>query len=102
MKELRNRVAVVTGAASGIGLAVVRTLLARGAQVLATDLDDDALARASSRWDGAPVTRRLDVTSVDDWRAAIEAAKVSFGGVDVVYNIAGYLTPGWVHELDVR
>ncbi|MBM4375058.1 MAG: SDR family oxidoreductase [Deltaproteobacteria bacterium] len=93
---------LVTGAASGIGLAVARTLLARGEQVLATDLDDDALARASSSWDGAPVTRRLDVTSIDDWRAAIEAAKASFGGVDVVYNIAGYLTPGWVHEFDVR
>jgi 3-oxoacyl-[acyl-carrier protein] reductase len=93
---------LVTGAASGIGLAVARVLLARGERVLATDLDLEALVRVSSSWPGTLLTRRLDVTSVDDWRAALEAAVEGFGGVDVVYNIAGYLTPGWVHELDVR
>jgi 3-oxoacyl-[acyl-carrier protein] reductase len=45
---------------------------------------------------------RLDVTDVEAWRLALSRAVERFGHLDVVYNIAGFLTPGWVHEFDVR
>lgn len=94
---------LVTGAASGIGRAVVEKLIERRAQVVATDLDLDALESVAAEWPRAAlVLERLDVTSVEDWRRVVERAVERFGQLDVVYNIAGFLTPGWVHEFDVR
>lgn len=93
---------LVTGAASGIGLAVARTLLERGQRVLATDLDLAALESVAASWPAGGHLMRLDVTSAGDWQQALEFATARFGGLDVLYNIAGFLTPGWVHEFDVR
>ncbi|MBM4358146.1 MAG: SDR family oxidoreductase [Deltaproteobacteria bacterium] len=94
---------LVTGAASGIGRAVAETLLARGAQVVATDLDLESLGRVAKEWPrGTLEILRLDVTDVEDWRLAVGRAAECYGRLDVLYNIAGFLTPGWVHEFDVR
>jgi len=100
---LRSQRFLVTGAASGIGLAVARKLCAEGAKVLATDRDERALELASRAWIGGEVLcRRLDVTEPSDWHDAVQVALEGWGGLDVLYNIAGFLTPGWVHEFDVR
>ena len=93
---------LLTGAASGIWCAVAAKLLAAGAKVLATDRDPDALLKASAQWSGGELVRaRLDVTEPKDWQAALEEAVRRFGGLDVLYNVAGFLSPGWVHEFDV-
>ncbi len=93
------RHSVVTGAASGIGRCVVDALVAQGGTVLATDIDEDALARAAAAWPEGRVARRgLDVTDAAGWQAAFEEAERTVGPVDVLFNVAGYLTPGYVHE----
>ncbi len=91
---------VVTGAASGIGRCVVDALVAqtRGARVLATDIDEDGLARAASNWPDTVKLSGLDVTSADSWQSALDVATSAWGGVDVLFNIAGFLVPGYVHE----
>jgi 3-oxoacyl-[acyl-carrier protein] reductase len=92
----------VTGAGSGIGRALVDALARRGDQVVATDLDFAALERARDEggWTADRVSiRRLDVTDADAWDALVSIAH-AHGPVDVLANVAGYLLPGWTHEVD--
>ena len=76
---------LVTGAASGLGAALVRRLRARGALVLATD------ARADRGWSAKDVDqlRCLDITSDHDWAAALTWVEQTWGGLDVLVNNAG-------------
>jgi 3-oxoacyl-[acyl-carrier protein] reductase len=96
---------ILTGAASGIGAKVTDLLVSAGHRVLGTDIDESALRQRAdaARWPSERVmTRRLDVTRADDWRAALDAADEAWGGVDVLYNIAGFLQAGLAHEVELR
>jgi rhamnose utilization protein RhaD (predicted bifunctional aldolase and dehydrogenase)/NAD(P)-dependent dehydrogenase (short-subunit alcohol dehydrogenase family) len=90
---LGGAVAVVTGAASGIGLATATRLLALGAHVLLVDRRADALRDAEAtlgRWAGASVASYVaDLTQPEEARAAVSATCRAFGGVDVVVSNAG-------------
>jgi 3-oxoacyl-[acyl-carrier protein] reductase len=103
---MSSQIMLLTGCASGIGRHLAGALSARGHRVLATDLDEVALAREAEarRWDRGLVSLyRLDVRREDDWEAALDAAaRVHGSRVDVVMNIAGYLQPGYVADLSVR
>ena len=85
MSDLKGRVALVTGAARGIGSATAKALAAKGAKVLVTDLLDGA--ETASAVGGAFV--KHDVTSEDDWIAAVAEARKQFGGLDILVNNAG-------------
>ena len=92
MKRLDGRVALVTGAASGIGRATALRLADEGAAVLVTDIDVDAgeeTARAIRDAGGRAVCVRHDVTSQADWEAACARAVEEFGSLDVLVNNAG-------------
>jgi len=96
---------LLTGCASGIGRHLTAALSARGHRILATDVDDKALAAEAERrgWSAERVQlRKLDVRSEADWEAAMDAAATAFGEIDVVLNIAGALRPGYVHELAAK
>jgi 3-oxoacyl-[acyl-carrier protein] reductase len=89
---LAGKTALVTGAASGMGLAHARLLHARGASVTITDLDDDRLAQAKAGFasDGDRVLAvRADNAEVADIQAAVTAARAAFGPVDILVNNAG-------------
>jgi 3-oxoacyl-[acyl-carrier protein] reductase len=92
-----SRRCLVTGAASGIGRCTTESLLRRGHRVLATDRDEAALATLTG--DANLATAKLDVTDPEAWRAALDRVVETWGGIDVVFNIAGYLMPGYTHEL---
>ena len=88
---MRKKIALVTGAASGIGKAIAAQLAAEGACVVVADLDADKAQAAADQIGNTDVAIGVgvDVTRADAVRAAVDAALVSFGGVDLVINNAG-------------
>ena len=90
-KPLAARVALVTGAGSGIGRAIALRLAAEGACVVVADRDADSAAAVAAEIGGtdAAVALTADVTDEEQVAAAVAAAALSFGGVDLVVNNAG-------------
>ncbi|WP_078840617.1 2,3-dihydro-2,3-dihydroxybenzoate dehydrogenase [Streptomyces antioxidans] len=90
--ELAGRRALVTGAGRGIGEAVVAALAGRGARVLATDLDGDAVAEVAGRHpEGQVLSRPLDVTDTAAVEALVADAEETAGPLDIAVNVAGVL-----------
>jgi NAD(P)-dependent dehydrogenase (short-subunit alcohol dehydrogenase family) len=85
--ELTGKIAIVTGGAMGIGLAVARALADAGAQVVVADRDSEAGRQAAAEVGGLFV--RVDVSEDDELRRMIAAAKRFGGGLDVLVNNAG-------------
>lgn len=94
MQRFLGKVALVTGAASGIGLATVQRLAQEGAQVYACDINESLLSENVSalKAQGLDVTMKvIDVTDVEACRQAVAQAVEIYGKLDVVCNVAGAL-----------
>jgi NAD(P)-dependent dehydrogenase (short-subunit alcohol dehydrogenase family) len=89
--RLAGKVAVVTGAGSGIGLATVRRFAAEGAKLVSADIDAEAGAKAASEVGGIFV--EVDVTSEAQVQALFQAAVDEYGGLDIAFNNAGISPP---------
>ena len=89
MDRLKDKIAVITGAASGIGLGTVEFFVAEGARVLAADVQDDKGRELERRFNGQVKFHHCDVTQEDDIKATMQAAKDAFGGLDILFNNAG-------------
>jgi NAD(P)-dependent dehydrogenase (short-subunit alcohol dehydrogenase family) len=96
---LTDKVAIVTGGASGIGLAVARRFAADGAKVVVADLDEARAKAAAEPLDRAAGVR-CDVSRPEAVAAACAFAEQTFGGFDVVVNNAGLMTFTPLAELD--
>ena len=90
-KPLAARIALVTGAGSGIGRAIALRLAAEGACVVVADRDADSAAAVAEQIGGTDIAVpcTADVTDEDQVAAAVAVAALSFGGVDLVVNNAG-------------
>ena len=87
--RLDGKVAMITGAASGIGLGTVELFVAEGARVVAADIQDEKGAMLEKRFPGKVVYAHCDVTKEADIEAAVKKAKTEFGGLDILFNNAG-------------
>lgn len=85
--DFTNRRVVVTGAARGIGRAIVQSLAAEGAKVWALDLNEEGLRVAAEA--GAAATRTLDLSDRPAVGRVVEEMAASLGGVDILVNCAG-------------
>ncbi|GLZ38515.1 SDR family NAD(P)-dependent oxidoreductase [Actinokineospora sp. NBRC 105648] len=99
MKSFNGKTAVVTGAGSGIGRALVHALLAEGAQVAASDINPDALAETAAQATGTLRTYHLDVADRDAIYAHAAQVEADFGRTDLVVNNAGVALKGSVREM---
>ncbi|MEL7546279.1 MAG: SDR family oxidoreductase [Pseudomonadota bacterium] len=103
MADLSGKVAVITGAASGIGLSGVEVFVEAGAKVIAGDIQDDKGEALVTRF-GEDTVRyyKCDVTNTDDIHGLLSKAETDFGGLDVLWNNAGSGgTPTGVEDLDL-
>jgi NAD(P)-dependent dehydrogenase (short-subunit alcohol dehydrogenase family) len=104
MHRLRGRVAVITGAASGIGLAITEAFVAEGMQVLMADRNEERLEHHAVRLrtDGAPVHAvPTDVTVPEQIARSGAVALERFGALHVAVNNAGIVSGGYSRELSL-
>jgi NAD(P)-dependent dehydrogenase (short-subunit alcohol dehydrogenase family) len=90
MKELKDKGAVVTGAASGIGKAIATAFIEAGASVLLCDLNPKALDDAARELGDRAIGRVTDVSDETQVEGAMRAAREAFGSLDIVVNCAGF------------
>lgn len=87
--RLNGKVALITGAASGIGRATAELFVREGARVVAADIQDDKGARMVEELGPGLLYVRCDVTSEDDIRNAVDTTVSTFGRIDTLFNNAG-------------
>jgi NAD(P)-dependent dehydrogenase (short-subunit alcohol dehydrogenase family) len=92
--------AVVTGAASGIGLALAAGLIERGVRVWAADIDDAGMKRAAASLGPHAYPVSLDVCDAPAFRELVRGVAEESGGIDFLFNNAGILQSGEVHDFN--
>jgi NAD(P)-dependent dehydrogenase (short-subunit alcohol dehydrogenase family) len=91
MQRLQDRVAVITGAGSGIGLASARRMAAEGARIVAVDIDSSAGQAAAAETGGMFIA--ADVAVENDVRQLFDQVVAEFGQIDIAFNNAGISPP---------
>jgi NAD(P)-dependent dehydrogenase (short-subunit alcohol dehydrogenase family) len=91
--RLKDKVALITGGNSGIGLATAQLFIAEGAKVVITGRNQDTLDQAAAKFGAAVATLKADVTEAEASEKAAAIAIERFGGLDIVFANAGILTP---------
>src|SRR3974390_260270 len=88
-RRLEGKIAVVTGGASGIGLATVRRFVAEGARVMIGDVDGDAVAKVTKELGSDVAGRRCDVSEEAGTAALFDATVELLGSPDIAFANAG-------------
>ena len=104
--RLRDKTALVTGAAQGLGAAIAEALAREGARVALSDINEAGAAETAGRINaasspGSAVSFHLDVTDEGDWMSAAQEIETQFGGLSILVNNAGIVTMGSVEDLDL-
>lgn len=99
--RLSGKIALISGAADGIGAVTARRFVAEGAQVMLGDVQFDKVAALATELGPNAAAIRLDVTVLADWDEAVAATLARFGKLTNLCNIAGISEPGSVVEVDL-
>jgi 3alpha(or 20beta)-hydroxysteroid dehydrogenase len=91
MQRVKNKIAIITGAARGMGAATARLFVAEGARVMIADVLDAEGSALAAELGAAARYRHHDVAREDSWEALLRDTGAEFGGVDVLVNNAGVL-----------
>ena len=97
--RLEERVAIVTGAAAGIGAAIARAFCGEGARVVVADRDSEAAEATAKEIGHAAIAMRLDVTKEDQVRAVVADTLARFDRIDILVNNAGIMRKAYVKDM---
>ena len=93
MNRVNNKVALITGGASGLGLASGKLLLEEGAKVMFTDINqvelDNIKDQIDNKFAKSYSTKLLDVTNEENWKSVLSESAEEFGGLNILLNSAG-------------
>lgn len=96
--RLKDKVAIITGAAAGIGRAATLAFVAEGARVGAVDHDEEALGRLAAEARSAVLPLSADVSLAANVARTVAAVLEAFGRIDILFNNAGIVPHGRIHE----
>ncbi len=102
MNRVEGKVAIVTGAASGVGAEDARMLAREGAKVVLTDVNEDAGQKVAAEIGASALFLRHDIASEDDWQAVFKATANYFGAVDILVNNAAILAYGTIEDTSLE
>ena len=105
MKSLNNKLALVTGASSGIGQAIAVALAQQGARLILVGTNEERLAESKKLCEAAGAQAHSYAANVADYalmQGLAEAVKAEHGTVDILVNNAGVVMSGLVHEVDIE
>ncbi|MHA6251237.1 glucose 1-dehydrogenase [Oceanobacillus sp. CAU 1775] len=103
MGKLDGKVAIITGAAQGMGASHVKLFVNEGAKVVLTDIQDEAGKALAAELGENALFIKHDVTNYDEWKHVVKAAEENFGPVDILINNAGTSGPALsIEELDIE
>ena len=100
--SMDNKVALVTGAAGGVGLAVAQKLTAAGARVILTDLQETRGKAAASELGKTARFMSMDVADPDDWDKVLDSIREQEGRLDILVHNAAILKPGTIEETSLE
>ncbi len=101
--KLAQKTAVITGAARGIGFCIAKRFLEEGAKVAIFDVLEKELSEAKSRlsqYEGKVLNLKVDVTSAESVKLAIDTVEKELGPVDILVNNAGITRDAMLHKMD--
>lgn len=106
MKEFKDKVALITGAANGFGREFLKEASRRGMRIAAVDIEkeevDAAAEEAKALGAAEIITIKADVTKVEDCEKAVDEVMEKFGQIDLLMNNAGVVLPGTVWDTPVK
>ncbi|HEY9545435.1 MAG TPA: SDR family oxidoreductase [Solimonas sp.] len=102
MGRVSGKVAIITGAASGVGKEDALLLAREGAQVVLTDVNEEAGRAVAKAIGDAALFIRHDISSEADWKAVIAGTEEKFGGVDILVNNAAILAYGTIETTSLE
>lgn len=95
MSKLNGKTAIVTGGASGIGLAIAEELMGKGVQVIAADINEEALEKAEEIHE-LYKGQKVDVTEEEQVANFVENVAKEYGSIDYSFHVAGAQKPGFI------
>jgi len=102
-EDLKNKVAIVTGARRGIGKAIALKLARNGVKVVVTDIDQDdceKVVQEIEKLKGEGLALKLDITDEEEIKKVIQSTKEKFGRIDILVNNAGIFIQGELENMD--
>lgn len=102
MARLTGKIALITGAAQGLGLAMAQMFIQEGARVAMTDINGSAVSAKAAELGSAARSWQQDVTDVDGWQRICTEVSAHFGGFNVLVNNAGIGTMGDIEQCTVE